>query len=94
MTIYLGDDCAPYYKDNIYALPINEVIFLQIGLSILLGSIGLAWSGLVLTISERLLSCLKFYPLPSNKFRNLSLRLFKLAAMAIFLGIVIANISS
>jgi hypothetical protein len=93
LTIHLGDDGAPYYKYNIYALPISEVIILQVELSLFFFLIGLAWSGIVLTGSERLLSLLKFPQSQNKRFRSLSSRLFKVALITVVVSIAIGNIS-
>jgi hypothetical protein len=93
LTIHLGDDGAPYYKDNIYALPIHEVIILQIELSLFCFLIGLAWSGIILIISERLSLLLKFKQPQNHSFSSLSLKLFKFALITIVLSIALGNIT-
>lgn len=82
---------GPYRKATPYAMPIHEVLISQISISLLCLFIGLAWSGIVLVISERLLGLLKSTPPSSWRFRRLSFGLFILAIATISIGIVIGN---
>ncbi|WP_310483461.1 hypothetical protein [Chamaesiphon sp. VAR_48_metabat_403] len=82
---------GPFRKATPYAMPIHEVLIYQISTSLLCLFIGLAWAGIVLVISERLLVLLKSNSRSARQFQRLSTILYILAIGAIVIGITIGN---
>jgi hypothetical protein len=80
-----------YRKDTPYAMPIYEVIFGQVYLSIGCLCIGSIWSVILIIISERLLFLLKFTKSQDRRFHSLTLKLVGFTMGLIIVAIAIGN---
>jgi hypothetical protein len=83
---------TPYDEYNAYNLSIKTIVINQVIISLVVFLFGLAWSGIVLLATERLLVFLNFPTPGNNKFSKLSLGLFKFALLTTILALLIGNI--
>jgi hypothetical protein len=86
-----ANGATPYDEYNAYNLSIETIALNQVIISLVVFLFGLAWSGIVLLATERLLVFLNLPTPGNNKFSKLSLGLLKFALLTTILALLIGN---